>query len=56
MFEHALKLIWNRRRANLLVIVEVAAAFVVVFVVVALALRAWSNYQGACICSIRINV
>jgi putative ABC transport system permease protein len=45
MFEHALKLIWNRRRANLLVIVEVAAAFVVVFVVVALALRAWSNYQ-----------
>ena len=45
MFEHALKLIWNRRRANLLVIVEVAVAFVVVFVVVALALRVWSNYQ-----------
>lgn len=45
MVEHALKLIWNRRRANGLVVVEIAATFVVAFVLVALAGRAWSNYQ-----------
>ena len=45
MLRHALTLIWNRRRANRLVVVEVAAAFVVVFVLLALSLRAWSHYQ-----------
>lgn len=45
MLRHALTLVWNRRRANRLVVIEVAAAFVVVFVLLALALRAWSHYQ-----------
>jgi putative ABC transport system permease protein len=45
MFEHILRLIWNRRRTSRLVIVEIAAAFLVVFVVLGLALHAWSNYR-----------
>jgi putative ABC transport system permease protein len=45
MLKHALMLIWNRRRANRLVVIEVAAAFVAVFVLLALALRVWSHYQ-----------
>ena len=45
MFEQALKLVWNRRHANRLVVVEVAAAFVVVFVLLALSLHAWNNYR-----------
>lgn len=45
MLEHVLRLIWNRRKANRLVIVEIAAAYLVVFVVSALALHAWGNYQ-----------
>lgn len=45
MLEQALKLVWNRRRANRLVVVEVAAAFVVVFVLLALSLHAWSDYR-----------
>lgn len=45
MLEHVLRLLWNRRRANRLVIIEVAAAFLVVFVVCALALHAWGNYR-----------
>lgn len=44
MLEHVLRLIWNRRRASWLVVVEVAAAFLVVFVVLALALDARANY------------
>lgn len=45
MFRHALRLVWNRRRANRLVVIEIAAAFVVTFMLIALAARAWSNYQ-----------
>lgn len=45
MLGHVLRLIWNRRRVSRLVIVEVAAAFLVVFVVSALALHAWGNYR-----------
>jgi putative ABC transport system permease protein len=45
MFRHLLRLIWNRRRASRLVIVEIAAAFFVVFVVFALAVHAWANYR-----------
>lgn len=45
MLRHVLTLIWNRRGANRLVVVEVAAAFVAVFVLSALVLRAWSYYQ-----------
>ena len=45
MLAHILRLIWNRRRANWLVTIEIAAAFLVVFVVLALSLHAWSNYR-----------
>lgn len=45
MFRHVLGLMWNRRRGSRLVIVEMAAAFLVTFVVCALALHAWSNYR-----------
>ena len=45
MIGHILRLIWNRRRASWLVTVEIAAAFLVVFVVFALSLHAWSNYR-----------
>jgi putative ABC transport system permease protein len=36
---------WNRRRTSLLVILEIAAAFVAASAVCALSLHAWSNYQ-----------
>lgn len=45
MLRHTLELLWNRRRATLLVIFEIAAAFVAAFAVFALSLHAWSNYQ-----------
>jgi putative ABC transport system permease protein len=45
MFRHALKLIWNRRRANRLVVVEIAAAFVITFVLTAIAVDLVSNYR-----------
>ena len=45
MFNHALKLVWNRRRANALVAIEIAAAFVVTFVLLALALNLWSAWR-----------
>jgi putative ABC transport system permease protein len=45
MIKHVLKLVWNRRRANRLVVIEIAAAFVVIFVLAALAMNLWSNYR-----------
>lgn len=45
MLDHVLKLVWNRRRANALVAIEIAAAFVVTFVLLALALKLWSGYR-----------
>jgi putative ABC transport system permease protein len=45
MFRHVLRLIWNRRRASRLVVVEIAAAFLVTFVVCALSLHEWGNYR-----------
>jgi putative ABC transport system permease protein len=45
MLRHALRLIWNRRRTNRLVVVEIAAAFVVTFVLTATAVDLWSNYR-----------
>lgn len=44
MFRHALKIVWNRRRANRLVVLEVAAAFIVTFVVAAFAIDARNDY------------
>jgi putative ABC transport system permease protein len=45
MFRHALKLIWNRRRANRLVVIEIAAAFVITFFLTAIAIDLASNYR-----------
>lgn len=45
MLSHALRLIWNRRRANRLVVVEIAAAFVVTFVLAAISMNLWTNYR-----------
>src|SRR5690606_30529906 len=45
MFKHALKLIWNRRRTSRLVVVEIAAAFVITFVLTAIAVDLVSNYR-----------
>jgi putative ABC transport system permease protein len=45
MLSHALKLIWNRRRANRLVVIEIAAAFVVTFVLAAISMNLWTNYR-----------
>jgi putative ABC transport system permease protein len=45
MLKHALKLIWNRRRATWLVVVEIAAAFVITFLLTALAIELAGNYR-----------
>jgi putative ABC transport system permease protein len=45
MLRHALKLIWNRRHTARLVVIEIAAAFVVAFVLSAIAVDLWSNYR-----------
>ncbi|HEU4616949.1 MAG TPA: FtsX-like permease family protein [Gammaproteobacteria bacterium] len=45
MLRHALKLVWNRRRSNRLVVVEIAAAFVVTFVLAAVSVNLWANYR-----------
>ena len=45
MFKHILKMIWNRKRANSLIIVEVAIAFIVVFVLAVITIRSYSLYQ-----------
>jgi len=45
MFKSALKLVWNRRRANRLVVVEIAAAFVITFFLTAVAVDLVSNYR-----------
>ena len=45
MFKHALKLIWNRRRATRLVVVEIAAAFVITFLLTAFAVALSNSYR-----------
>lgn len=45
MLDHAFRLVWNRRRANVLVVIEIAAVFVVTFVLLALAVNLWSNFR-----------
>ena len=49
MIRHLLKLVWKRKRANALLIVEIFASFVVVFAVVTLAasmLMRWRKPLG----------
>ena len=38
MIRHLLKLVWNRKRANTLILVEIFISFLVVFVVATLGL------------------
>ena len=45
MIRHYLKLVWNRKRSNLLVMVEIFMAFLVVFAVVALGVYYANNYR-----------
>lgn len=45
MVRHVLGLMWNRRSVSVLVVFEIAATFVVTFVVAALSLHAWDNYR-----------
>lgn len=45
MIRHLLKLVWNRKRANALVIVEIFFSFLVVFVLATTALFLASNYR-----------
>jgi putative ABC transport system permease protein len=45
MTRHLLKLVWNRRRTNLLVVVEIFSSFLVLFGVVTLAVFYLDNYR-----------
>ncbi len=45
MLAHVFKMIWNRKRANALIVSEVAIAFIVVFALVAIGLRYLSLYS-----------
>lgn len=45
MIRHLLKLVWNRKRDNALVIVEIFFAFLVVFALAASALTLYGNYR-----------
>jgi putative ABC transport system permease protein len=45
MFKSAIKLIWNRRRASRLVVVEIAAAFLITFVLTAITVDLAGNYR-----------
>lgn len=45
MIRHLFKLIWNRKRANALVIVEIFVCFLVLFAVSTLSLYSWTNYH-----------
>ena len=44
MIRHLFKLIWNRRRANALVIAEIFVCFLVLFAVSTLSIYSWTNY------------
>ena len=46
MFKSALKLIWNRRRTSRLVVVEIAAAFLITFLLTAIAVDLAGNYRA----------
>lgn len=45
MMRHLLKLVWNRKRTNALLILEIFFSFLVVFVVGTLGIFFWSNYR-----------
>ena len=43
---HLLKLIWNRKRANFLIITEILLSFLVLAAVTTVAVHYWRNYQS----------
>ncbi len=45
MIRHLFRLIWNRRRANALVIAEIFVCFLVLFAVSTLSIYSWTNYH-----------
>jgi putative ABC transport system permease protein len=45
MIRHLLKLVWNRKRTNGLIILEIFFSFLVMFVVGTLAIYFWDNYR-----------
>ena len=45
MTRHLLKLVWNRKRTNALIILEIFFSFLVVFLVGTLAIYFWDNYR-----------
>jgi putative ABC transport system permease protein len=45
MIRHLLKLVWNRKRTNALLIVEIFFSFLVLFLVETCALFFWNNYR-----------
>ena len=45
MIRHLLKLVWNRKRTNALIILEIFFSFLVVFLVGTLGIYFWDNYR-----------
>jgi putative ABC transport system permease protein len=45
VIRHLFRLIWNRRRANALVIMEIFVCFLVLFAVSTLSIYSWTNYH-----------
>lgn len=45
MIRHLLKLVWNRKRANALIIAEIFFSFIVIFAVLAGVITFWSNWR-----------
>jgi len=45
MIPHLLKLVWNRKRTNLLIVAEILCSFVVIFSLVASAIYMWGVYR-----------
>ena len=45
MTRHLLKLVWNRKRSNALIILEIFFSFLVVFLVATLGVYFWDNYR-----------
>ncbi len=45
MIRHLLKLVWNRKRVNFLIMVEIFFSFIVVFAVIFMAVYSFDNYR-----------
>jgi putative ABC transport system permease protein len=44
MFKHLFKMIWNKKKQNSLLIVEILLSFLVIFAVFSFALNSYNNY------------